>query len=134
MLERNGGRLSATVNLADAVAATDITFVIVPTPSDHAGGFSMKFISRRRDDRRRPAGQVDYHLVVLTSTVMPGCTTSKLVPVLEKASGKKVPADFGVCYSPEFIALGSVIRDFLNPDLILIGETDPTAGDRSPAT
>jgi UDPglucose 6-dehydrogenase len=37
--------------------------------------------------------------------------------------------DFGLCYSPEFIALGSVIRDFLNPDMLLIGESDTHAGD-----
>jgi UDPglucose 6-dehydrogenase len=34
-----------------------------------------------------------------------------------------------LCYSPEFIALGSVIRDFLNPDMLLIGESDKRAGD-----
>jgi len=35
-----------------------------------------------------------------------------------------------LCYSPEFIALGSVIRDMTNPDMILIGESDPRSGDR----
>ena len=49
--------------------------------------------------------------------------------MLEKASGKRMGADFGLCYSPEFIALGSVIRDFLNPDMLLIGESDKRAGD-----
>jgi UDPglucose 6-dehydrogenase len=34
-----------------------------------------------------------------------------------------------LCYSPEFIALGSVIRDMLEPDMVLIGESDPRAGD-----
>jgi UDPglucose 6-dehydrogenase len=36
--------------------------------------------------------------------------------------------DFGLCYSPEFIALGSVIRDLLNPDFVLIGESEPRSG------
>ena len=36
---------------------------------------------------------------------------------------------FGLCYNPEFIALGSVIRDFLNPDLLLIGESDKRSGE-----
>ncbi len=31
---------------------------------------------------------------------------------------KKCGEDFGLCYSPEFIALGSIIRDFMNPDVI----------------
>ena len=40
-----------------------------------------------------------------------------------------VGRDVGLCYSPEFIALGSVIRDMTEPDLILVGESDPMAGD-----
>ena len=51
-------------------------------------------------------------------------------PLLEKESGKRCGIDFGLCYSPEFIALGSVLRDFLNPDLLLIGECDARAGER----
>jgi UDPglucose 6-dehydrogenase len=38
--------------------------------------------------------------------------------------------DVGLCYSPEFIALGSVVRDLLNPDMVLIGECDPVYGRR----
>jgi UDPglucose 6-dehydrogenase len=71
----------------------------------------------------------DYHLVVVTSTVMPGTTQDEVIPLLEELSGKKCGVDFGVCYNPEFIALGSVIRDMLNPDAILIGESDERAGD-----
>ena len=70
-----------------------------------------------------------WHTVVLTSTVLPGAMRHGLVPVLEQHSGKLAGSDFGVCYSPEFIALGSVIRDFLNPDFLLIGELDPRSGD-----
>lgn len=50
-------------------------------------------------------------------------------PLLERTSGKCCGPDFGLCYSPEFIALGTVIRDFLNPDPLLIGESDTGAGD-----
>ena len=48
--------------------------------------------------------------------------------LLEKTSGKTCGTDFGLCYNPDFIALGSVVRDFLNPDMILIGESDKKAG------
>jgi UDPglucose 6-dehydrogenase len=60
---------------------------------------------------------------------MPGATGGQLLPALESASGKRCGKDFGLCYSPEFISLGSVIRDFLNPDFLLIGESDPRAGE-----
>jgi UDPglucose 6-dehydrogenase len=67
--------------------------------------------------------------VVLTSTVMPGATGGEIKAALERASGKRCGADFGLCYNPEFIALGTVIRDFYNPDFLLIGECDSHAGD-----
>src|SRR5206468_3406168 len=47
---------------------------------------------------------------------------------LEQHSGKRAGADLGVCYSPEFIALGSVIHDFLHPDFLLIGKSDTRSG------
>jgi UDPglucose 6-dehydrogenase len=59
---------------------------------------------------------------------LPGTTGGPICAALEKASGKQVGRDFGLCYGPEFIALGSVIRDFLNPDFLLIGESDPRSG------
>ena len=66
---------------------------------------------------------------MLTSTVMPGSTAGQIKSALELASGKRCGIDFGLCYSPEFIALGTVIRDFYYPDFLLIGECDSRAGD-----
>jgi UDPglucose 6-dehydrogenase len=60
---------------------------------------------------------------------MPGSTGGEIQEALESASGRTVGNDVGLCYNPEFIALGSVIRDMLLPDAILIGESDPRAGD-----
>ena len=59
---------------------------------------------------------------------MPGSTGGEVLPLLERVSGKKCGPDFGLCYNPEFIALGSVIRDMSTPDMILIGESDERAG------
>ena len=60
---------------------------------------------------------------------MPGSCETELVPALERASGRRVGDSLGLCYSPEFIALGNVIRDMLEPDMVLIGESDGRAGD-----
>nr|MDQ2688226.1 nucleotide sugar dehydrogenase [Armatimonadota bacterium] len=70
-----------------------------------------------------------FHTVVLTSTVMPGATGGAVRDCLEQGSERRCGEDFGLCYSPEFIALGSVIHDMLHPDFILIGESDARAGD-----
>jgi UDPglucose 6-dehydrogenase len=130
MLAAAGARLEATKDLESAVAASDATFIVVPTPSEPDGGFSLTYVLAACEEIGRAIGRVErYHLVVLTSTVMPGSTGGPVAAVLERASGKRCGTDFGLCYGPEFIALGSVIRDFLNPDFVLVGESDPRAGE-----
>jgi UDPglucose 6-dehydrogenase len=111
------------------VAASEITFIVVATPSEPSGSFSLRYVLPVCESIGRALRtKQGFHLVVLTSTVMPGMTGGPVRTALEQASGKRCGADFGLCYGPEFIALGSVIRDFLNPDFVLIGESDPGAG------
>lgn len=130
LIEANRDRLKATDSIADAVRGSDLSFVIVPTPSDERGAFRLD-AARTAFDAIGTAlrGTTERHTVVLTSTVLPGSMRNVLIPALEAAAGRTVGRDLGVCYSPAFIALGSVIHDFLNPDMVLLGETDRTAGD-----
>ena len=129
LIESNRARLRATTSHEEAILNSDLTFVIVPTPSDERGAFSLQYAAWAfREIGRALARKQGYHNIVLTSTVLPGSTRHGLLPILERESGKKCGRDFGLCYSPEFIALGSVIRDFLNPDFTLVGEFDDRAG------
>jgi UDPglucose 6-dehydrogenase len=130
MIAANKARIRATLDVDDAVLNSDISFVIVPTPSDERGAFTLQyaryaFKSLGQALKKKPG----YHVIVLTSTVLPGATRHGLLPILEQESGKKCGPDFGLCYNPEFIALGSVIRDFLNPDFYLLGQFDQRSGD-----
>jgi UDPglucose 6-dehydrogenase len=130
LLAECGGRIFATKDVEAAVSASDATFVVVATPSEADGGFSLRYAiptceSIGRALRTKPA----YHVVVVTSTVMPGSMGGPIKAALERASGKRCGVDFGLCYNPEFIALGTVIRDFYNPDFLLIGESDARAGE-----
>jgi UDPglucose 6-dehydrogenase len=128
-IDRNRERLSATMSHQEAILKSDISFVIVPTPSDTNGAFSIRFAQEAFKAIGSALKNKDtYHLVVLTSTVLPGSTRYGLLPILEKESGKICGKDFGLCYSPEFIALGSVIKNFLNPDFLLVGEFDERSG------
>ncbi len=128
-IRENRARLRATTDHADAIHNSDCSFVIVPTPSDERGSFTLRYaIHAFREIGRALKTKSGYHLLVMTSTVLPGSTRHGLLPVIEAESGKRCGPDFGLCYSPEFIALGSVIRDFLNPDFNLIGEFDAHSG------
>ncbi len=130
LIAANRERLSATMDPNEAIQKSDASFVIVPTPSDSTGFFSNRFVLQAMDALGKALrSKKGYHMVVITSTVMPGTTGSEIKAALEAASGRKVGADLGLCYNPEFIALGSVVRDMLFPDSILIGESDARAGD-----
>lgn len=130
MIAANQERIRATLSTEEAVLGSDISFVIVPTPSDERGAFTLQYakfaFKSLGQALKKKSG---YHVIVLTSTVLPGATRHGLLPILEEESGKKCGPDFGLCYNPEFIALGSVIRDFLNPDFYLLGEFDRRSGD-----
>jgi UDPglucose 6-dehydrogenase len=130
MIEAGRANLRATTDYDDAVKNSDVSFIIVPTPSAADGFFSNKFVIEAveaigRALRAKPG----YHLVAVTSTVMPGSTGGEIQKALEQASGRPVGDRLGLCYNPEFIALGSVVNDMLLPDMILIGESDEKAGE-----
>jgi len=105
---------SSFSNLQDC----EIIFCVVPTPSLDSGMFSNEYII----DAIRSAYYYMKHckVFVVNSTVMPGS-----YPELKG----ELPDNISLCYNPEFIALGNVIYGIENPDFVLIGEEDKSAGD-----
>ncbi len=127
-----GARLRATHSFEEAVERSEITLLLTPTPSEPGGHFSDAHLRAPLEPLARALVRVkkNYHLFVVASTVSPGTTSDRLIPLIEQRSGKKLNRDFGVCYNPAFIALGSVIHDLLQPDLVLIGESNEAAGEQ----
>jgi len=122
-------RLRATQDYREAVA-TDVTFFIPPSPSLPDGSFSNEFLLRAMQPVAaavREEGKKG-HLFVCSSTTTPGALDNVLIPMLERETGGVCGRDFGVCYNPEFIALGNVVKGLLEPDMVLIGESDPESG------
>ena len=129
MMLENKGRISATTDIFEAVNKSDISFIIVPSPSKSDSFFSNSYIlDAIKKIGAALKGKESYHLVVITSTVMPGSMDTVIKKSLEEHSEKKIGLEIGLCYNPEFIALGTVIKDMLNPDILLIGESDLEAG------
>jgi UDPglucose 6-dehydrogenase len=129
LIDKIGKRISATMDIEYAVKNSDATFIVVATPSQENGTFSVKYVLLACEGIGKALKEkAEYHTVVVVSTVMPG-HTAEITKELERISGKKAGVDFGVCYSPEFIALGSVIYNMQNPDMVLIGTDHPKSGD-----
>jgi len=109
-------------------------FIIVPTPSDENGAFSNELLIEAIRNigptiRHHLGNEIKSRIVVnIVSTVMPGSCDGEIQEALEEASGFALGPSLTITYSPEFIALGSVIKDMQNPDMHLIGESDSWGG------
>src|SRR5262249_21166045 len=88
LIAENRARLSATTDYRKAIAKTDVTFIIVPTPSEPDGCFSLRYVLPAVESIGEALRHKNtFHLVVLSSTVMPGSTSGHVLPALERASG-----------------------------------------------
>jgi len=130
LIDTGRARLRATTSYPEAVRDSEVSFIIVPTPSGADGAFSNRHvIAAVTEIGAALRGKPDYHVVAVTSTVMPGSTGGEIRTALESSSGRKLGENLGLCYNPEFVALGNVVRDTLKPEMILIGQSDARAGD-----
>jgi UDPglucose 6-dehydrogenase len=102
----------------------DVFFLVVPTPTEK-GRVSFDAIARVSEDLgSKLKKKKEYCIVVVRSTVPPGTTESLVVPIIERRSGKRAGADFGVCMNPEYLREKSAESDFANPHAITIGAMD----------
>jgi UDPglucose 6-dehydrogenase len=114
----------------NVVNETDVYIILVNTPSTENGEFSNKFIYDAISElckKIKETNKGDF-LIILSSTVMPG-THLDLINKIESETNKKLNEDFGFVYIPDLVALGSVIKDFENPDLLIMGESNEKYGD-----
>ncbi len=120
-----GGRLRATDDVVEAIAASDLSFIAVGTPSAPDGRITTTAVAQvARDIGHALARKSTPHIVVLRSTVPPGTAHDLVIPALEQASGRRHGHGFGYYSNPEFLREGSAVRDFLAPPFTLIGAPD----------
>ena len=148
MIQQNREKITATTKIMEAIPKTDMAFIRVATPSNHDGRFSSEYVETAVAEICRVIPDTkEYYTIVNTSTVMPGTMEEIIKPLVEQTSnratgkhktetikidGEKkiiVKKRIGLCYMPDWVALGSIIDDILNPDVILMGESDKEAGD-----
>jgi UDPglucose 6-dehydrogenase len=118
-------KIVATDDYSSALQKSDITFICVGTPSLKNGNIDLTFIKESTKQMATVLkNKNSYHLVVVKSTVLPGTTQEVVLPILEKYSGKRIGGDIGLAMNPEFLKEGVAIKDFLDPDRIVIGSYD----------
>jgi GDP-mannose 6-dehydrogenase len=124
------GRLHATTNTQDTIAATDLSLICVGTPSQRTGDLDLSHMEEVcKQIGAALRRQSTYHTIVVRSTVIPGTVRSVVIPILESASGKVAGEDFGVCMNPEFLRESTAIKDFHEPPMTVIGQFDERSGE-----
>ena len=116
------GKLRATSDVEAAVHGTSVSFISVGTPSAADGSVSLSAVDEVVRSIGEAIGRKDNaHVVVMRSTVPPGTGEDRVIPALEKASGKRCGVGFYYYSNPEFLREGSSVRDFHAPPFTLIG-------------
>jgi GDP-mannose 6-dehydrogenase len=116
------GRLSATLDATDAVAASDISFICVGTPSRSNGALDLSAVNAVATEIGRAIRvKAEPHTVVVRSTVVPGTTKNVVLARLSEEAGNSA---FSVAFNPEFLREGSAVADFNSPAKTVIGASD----------
>jgi UDPglucose 6-dehydrogenase len=118
-------------NNYDEIINTDVTIILVNTPSNKAdGSFSNLYVEQSllEVSKRLKLANKKNHLFILSSTVMPTSINNTFIPLIENSTGWEINKDFGFAYIPDFVAIGQIIKDFENPDFLLIGESSDEYG------
>jgi UDP-N-acetyl-D-mannosaminuronic acid dehydrogenase len=130
ILSRNvHSRLSATSNLREAAAQSDVVMIIVPTSINAEK--KPDYAALEKDSREIGMKLKAGSLVIVQSTVGPGVTESIVKPLIEKASGFKAGEGFFLAYSPIRAMAGQVMKDVRTYPRIVGGindESGKTAG------
>ena len=116
----DSGDLSFACGSAEAASHADFVFLCVPTPAGPDGGTDLSFLEAAATE----IGQsLRPQTVVVNKSTAPAGTTQFLTRVLGRV-------DVPVASNPEFLRQGSAVRDFLNPDRVVVGAADTAVADR----
>lgn len=125
MLKKNRARISATADLGKAISGTEITFICAGTPAKPTGTCDLSQVFSAARAIGKALSKKASHHVAVKSTVPPG-TTESLIPTIERESrGNK---GIEIYMNPEFTSEGTAVRDFLHPQMVVIGHRRRKSG------
>lgn len=118
------GRIRATTSPAEAVAATDLCFVCVGTPSRKNGSLDTSAVERVCEEIGAAVAKRDRpYTVVIRSTILPGTMRTIVIPALMRTAGEN--ARLKIANNPEFLRESTAVYDYDNPPKTVVGSDDP---------
>ncbi len=125
--EHIGKNLTASTEYT-SVQQADAVFIAVGTPPNPDGSANLTYIKQAAENiaDELAKAHTEYPVIIVKSTVPPKTTKD----IVCKTIREKLPdLAFGCCMNPEFLREGRAVFDFMNPDRIVIGSTDPRAAE-----
>ncbi len=116
---RDAGRLQFTSDLAFGVAHGQLQFIAVGTPPDEDGSADLQYVLAAA--RNIASSMQDYKVIVNKSTVPVGTGDRVRAEIAAVLAERGVDLPFSVVSNPEFLKEGAAIKDFTEPDRIVIG-------------
>src|SRR5207237_5458137 len=113
VLARNTGRLSFTLDVAEALDGAEFAFVAVGTPPTYSGDADLSAVWTVVDSLPK----LDQPLTLVMKSTVPVGTGEKVRAALDARGLSAV----GYVSNPEFLAEGTAVRDFTNPDSAVVG-------------
>ncbi len=120
LVKKHAGRLHFSTDIADALDAARLLFVAVGTPPTYSGDADLSAVHAVVN--AMPAS--DRHALVMKSTVPVGTGAS-----IKRIFAEQGKQGFRYVSCPEFLKEGSAVKDFLNPDRVVVGDDGDWAGD-----
>jgi len=115
------GRLSFTTSIGDAVTASKVIFIAVPTPPQPDGSVDLSFVE---GVAREIAAHIKEYRIIVDKSTVPVKTGEKVAQTISRYNPG---ADIDVVSNPEFLREGSAVEDLMKPDRIVIGVSSDRA-------
>ena len=112
-------RLIFTNDISDALISSQIIFIAVGTPMGDDGSADLQYVL---DVARSIGENMSSHIIVVDKSTVPVGTADKVREVIQNSLNlRKSNLTFDVVSNPEFLKEGAAIKDFMQPDRVVVG-------------
>jgi UDPglucose 6-dehydrogenase len=127
IVDRNvrAGRLSFSTSYAEGLKDAEFVFICVGTPQGVDGEADLKYVRAAAEEIART---MDHPLIIINKSTVPVGTGDWVANIVRENQTQPIP--FSVVSCPEFLREGSAVKDFFNPDRIVLGSLDRDAANR----
>ena len=115
-----GDRLHFTTDLKSAIKDSTIIFLALPTPQDGDGAADMSYVENVAHELGKI---IDNYKIIVNKSTVPVGTSDKVKEII--ATHTKI--EFDVVSNPEFLREGYAVKDFMEPQRIIIGSSSAKA-------